>query len=149
MLEALGDSSCSIERHASDPERGLFKNVDCGRASDSLLLNMLSLIEKGIIPHGSIFVPAELGGATEMVEGGRGTWDNSRSQTITVVDGGYEIPVPYNKLGLLIRTQKECTKSVLGKLSKPIPSFIDGWQEQYPFLLNLIAGRQEVIIHVR
>ncbi len=144
MLEALGDSFCSIARHASDSERGLFKKVDCGRASDSLVLNLQSLIEKGIMPHGLIFAPAELDGVAEMVGGGSGTWDNSMSQTITVVDG-CEVPDPRNKLHLLIRTQKEFTKPAYSKLSKPHPSFIDSWREQYPFLLHLIAGRQEVI----
>ncbi len=151
MLEALGDDFCSIAQHAYEDERGLFKRVNCERASKSSVLDMQSLIEKGIMPHGLISTPAELGNVAEIVERDDGgtTWDNSSSssQTITtVVDGGFDVPNhPRNTFYLLIRTQIECIKPPERKLPKPHPSFINNWQEQYPFLLHLMAGRQEVI----
>ncbi len=154
MLEALGDGFCSIAQHAYEDGRGLFKRVSFGRTSKSLVLDMQSLIEKGIMPHGLISTSAELGNVVKIVErdGGGTTWGNSRSssQTITtVVDGGFDAPNhPHNILyHLLIRTEIESIEPPECKLPKPHPSFINNWQEQYPFLLHLIARRQEVIDH--
>ncbi len=133
-------------------ERGLFKGVNCARASKSF--GIQTLTEKAIMTHGLICTPSELDNASKVVkcDSGRGiTWDNSSisSETITTaLDGGFGVRNhPHDtSYHLLIRTHIECTEPPACKRPKPHPSFIDDWQEKYPFFSHLLAWRKEVIV---
>ncbi len=159
VLDALGDRSRSVAQHAYEDERGFFKKVEFGTISNASVLNLQNLIENGIVmssqPHDlTMSSPPELDRDVVVtmkgVDNGT-TLDNtsssSQTTTIPVIDeNNIQEDDPQNTLYLLIRTQNECTKSLSAycKLPKPHPSFINSWREQHPFLLDLIAGRQEV-----